>query len=98
MRQCLQHNLASANESLKRLGVFGFWTDPNNELENNFGLLDQRLAMQWVKEWVAAFSMNEDIWLLPSYDRIIFQISVAILIVSPFLAVVLVCIWPFSDD
>ena len=47
--------LPCVGESLKRLGVFGFWTDPNVELENNFGLLDQRLAMQWVKAKVGSF-------------------------------------------
>lgn len=43
-----------------RLNVFGFLCHPEITAENpdapaNFGLLDQRLAMQWVKDNIAAF-------------------------------------------
>lgn len=39
-----------------RLGAFGFLSLPNNKgILGNAGLLDQRLALQWVADNIAAF-------------------------------------------
>lgn len=39
-----------------RLGAFGFLSLPNNKnIKGNAGLLDQRLALQWVANNIAAF-------------------------------------------
>lgn len=39
-----------------RVGAFGFLSLPNNDnIRGNAGLLDQRLAMQWVADNIAAF-------------------------------------------
>lgn len=48
-----------------RLNVFGFLAHPEITAENpenpaNFGLLDQRAGMQWVKENIAAFGGDPD--------------------------------------
>lgn len=39
-----------------RVGAFGFLSLPNNKnIKGNAGLLDQRLALQWVANNIAAF-------------------------------------------
>lgn len=44
-----------------RLGIFGFYADPDlteespNHTTGNYGLLDQIMALQWVKDNIAAF-------------------------------------------
>lgn len=38
-----------------RLGALGFLTHPDG-IEGNFGLMDQQLAMQWVRNHIAAFN------------------------------------------
>ena len=48
-----------------RLNIFGFMCHPEITKENpsapaNFGLLDQRMAMQWVKDNIAAFGGDPD--------------------------------------
>lgn len=41
-----------------RLNIFGFPGDPN--IRNNLGLLDQRLAIEWVRDNIAAFGGDPD--------------------------------------
>ena len=44
-------------QSNYRLSAFGFWylEDVEDEYQSNWGLLDQRLAMKWVRENIATF-------------------------------------------
>ena len=39
-----------------RIGVFGFLSSGDRDLPGNFGLLDQRLALQWVQQNIHEFS------------------------------------------
>lgn len=41
-----------------RLGAFGFLASPEHGIHGNYGLWDQRLALQWVKSNIASFSGN----------------------------------------
>lgn len=41
-----------------RLGILGFMAHPSFEKKGNFGLMDQILALQWVKENISAFGGN----------------------------------------
>ncbi len=49
-----------------RLGIFGFFADPELAAESpigttgNYGLLDQIMALQWVRKNIAAFGGNPD--------------------------------------
>lgn len=49
-----------------RLGVFGFFSDPEltkespNHASGNYGLLDQAAALQWVRKNIAAFGGDPD--------------------------------------
>jgi len=42
-----------------RVGPFGFLSLGNEEVPGNMGLLDQRMAMEWVKEHISAFQPDE---------------------------------------
>jgi carboxylesterase type B len=41
-----------------RIGFLGFFAAPDLGIEGNFGFLDQRLAMKWVKKNIEAFGGN----------------------------------------
>ncbi|XP_046839173.1 cholinesterase-like isoform X2 [Xenia sp. Carnegie-2017] len=43
-----------------RLSLLGFLSKANSGVKENLGLFDQRLAMKWVKENIAAFGGNPD--------------------------------------
>ena len=43
-----------------RLGALGFLTTYDSTMPGNLGLWDQRMAMQWAKENVAAFGGDPD--------------------------------------
>lgn len=42
-----------------RLGMFGFLSGPDGDLTKNAGLLDQRLALEWVQEHISLFGGNK---------------------------------------
>ncbi|XP_031554922.1 acetylcholinesterase-like [Actinia tenebrosa] len=43
-----------------RLGLLGFLTIPGTELTGNYGMLDQVMALKWVKENIRSFGGNPD--------------------------------------
>lgn len=50
------HDAPSLSFCFDRLGAFGFLTLPDNDnVSGNAGLLDQRMAIQWVVNNIAAF-------------------------------------------
>jgi carboxylesterase type B len=45
-----------------KIGVLGFLATGNgqNDIKGNFGILDQRLALNWVKDNIDAFGGNSN--------------------------------------
>lgn len=43
-----------------RLGALGFLSLPNAKLTGNYGLLDQQMAMKWIKKYIQHFGGNPD--------------------------------------
>jgi len=52
-----QHNFLFFIFGLNRLGVLGFLSD-GNELQGNYGLLDQIAALRWIQKYIHRFGGN----------------------------------------
>merc|ERR1719391_981791 len=64
-----------------RLGVLGFTSLENDNMQGNQGLWDQRMALMWVRENIAKFGGNPD--LVTLFGQSAGSMSVSAHVLSP---------------
>lgn len=67
-----------------RLSVFGFLSTGDNQAPGNIGLMDQMLALRWLKNNVGKFGGDPDN--ITVFGRLTGSISISALMASPYLA------------